>query len=182
MPVRDRSGCAAVGTRSANTERSRNDEKLLSGIGDRSQVTFHCSPRALIVVGRLRDHVRHHEGLGGAGAVELILSAMSLHEQTIAPCPNSTPDQIEFPGLNLSCGPAKPAKIRATLNTSLGFGGANTAAILAAPVGATLASPSPDAQQRATQASPLQHPIVQEQVRPVALDAAKPGPAPLRRA
>jgi 3-oxoacyl-[acyl-carrier-protein] synthase II len=69
--------------------------------------------------------------LGGAGAVELILSAMALREQIIPPCANSRIEDIEFPGLDLQTGSAKPAKLRATLNTSLGFGGANTAAILA---------------------------------------------------
>jgi 3-oxoacyl-[acyl-carrier-protein] synthase II len=76
-----------------------------------------------------KSHVGHT--LGGAGAVELILSAMALREQVIPPCANSCPEEIEFSGLNLSTGTAKPARLRATLNTSLGFGGANTAAILA---------------------------------------------------
>jgi 3-oxoacyl-[acyl-carrier-protein] synthase II len=40
---------------------------------------------------------------------------------------------VEFPGLNLSTCEAKPAAIRATLNTSLGFGGANTCVVLGPP-------------------------------------------------
>jgi 3-oxoacyl-[acyl-carrier-protein] synthase II len=75
-----------------------------------------------------KSHLGHT--LGGAGAVELILSAMALREQIIPPCANSRIEEIEFPRLNLSTGSAKAAKLRATLNTSLGFGGANTAAIL----------------------------------------------------
>ena len=77
-----------------------------------------------------KSHLGHT--LGGAGAVELILSAMALREQTVPPCANSTPQDVEFPGLNLSTGAAKPAEIRATINTSLGFGGANTAVALGA--------------------------------------------------
>ena len=73
-----------------------------------------------------KSHLGHT--LGGAGAVELILSAMALNDGVIPPCAND--DEPEFAGLNLSRGREKPAKIRATLNTSLGFGGANTAAIL----------------------------------------------------
>jgi 3-oxoacyl-[acyl-carrier-protein] synthase II len=87
----------------------------------------HDLPRVPVVA--FKSHLGHT--LGGAGAVELILSAMALRDQTVPPCANSTPEAIEFRGLNLSTGSGKPARIRATLNTSLGFGGANTAAIVA---------------------------------------------------
>jgi 3-oxoacyl-[acyl-carrier-protein] synthase II len=83
-------------------------------------------PRVPVVA--FKSHLGHT--LGAAGAVELILSAMSLRDQIIPPCANSAKEDVEFEGLNLSTGLAKPATIRATLNTSLGFGGANTAAIL----------------------------------------------------
>ena len=76
-----------------------------------------------------KSHLGHT--LGGAGAVELILSAMAIRDGVIPPCANN--DEPEFARLNLSRGSEKPAKIRATLNTSLGFGGANTAAILTGP-------------------------------------------------
>ncbi|MEO6436317.1 MAG: beta-ketoacyl synthase N-terminal-like domain-containing protein, partial [Tepidisphaeraceae bacterium] len=92
-------------------------------------------PRIPVVA--FKSHLGHT--LGGAGAVELILSAMALRDQVVPPCANSRGDDIEFPGLNLSTGTEKPARIRATLNTSLGFGGANTAAILTSGVA------SPDA-------------------------------------
>jgi 3-oxoacyl-[acyl-carrier-protein] synthase II len=39
-------------------------------------------------------------------------------------------DEVEFPDLALGTGSAKPARIGATLNTSLGFGGANTCVVL----------------------------------------------------
>ena len=92
-------------------------------------------PRVPVVA--FKSHLGHT--LGGAGAVELILAAMALRDQIVPPCANSNSEDVEFPGLNLATGQAKPAQIRATLNTSLGFGGANTAAILA-PVGVSAAS------------------------------------------
>ena len=117
---------------------------------------------ARVPVVAFKSHLGHT--LGGAGAVELILSAMALRDQTVPPCANSRAEDVEFPGLNLSSGAAKRTHLRATLNTSLGFGGANTAAILAAAsVEATPASRwrrSRELNRRcastATQASPLQ--------------------------
>lgn len=76
-----------------------------------------------------KSHLGHT--LGGAGAVELILSAMALRDQVIPACANVTRDDVEFAGLNLSTGDSRTAPVRATLNTSLGFGGANTCVILA---------------------------------------------------
>jgi 3-oxoacyl-[acyl-carrier-protein] synthase II len=92
-----------------------------------------------------KSHLGHT--LGGAGAVELILSALCMRDQIVPGCANVKADEIEFPGLSLATGPACPAQIRATLNTSLGFGGANTCLILGevtAPcVGRTLPAASP---------------------------------------
>ena len=89
-----------------------------------SRVFAEALPKVPVVA--FKSHLGHT--LGGAGAVELILSAMALRDGVVPPCVNA--DEPEFPGLNLSRGTEKPRKIRATLNTSLGFGGANTAAIL----------------------------------------------------
>jgi 3-oxoacyl-[acyl-carrier-protein] synthase II len=79
------------------------------------------------VVG-FKSHIGHT--LGGAGAVELILSMMALRDQTLPATAHLAPDEIEFPNLNVVTGTPRPAQIRATLNTSLGFGGANTCVIL----------------------------------------------------
>ena len=79
-----------------------------------------------------KSHLGHT--LGGAGAVELILSAMALRDQMVPACANVRADDIEFPGLRLATGQPRSATIRATLNTSLGFGGANTCVILGPPV------------------------------------------------
>jgi 3-oxoacyl-[acyl-carrier-protein] synthase II len=78
-----------------------------------------------------KSHLGHT--LGGAGAVELILSAMALREQVVPACANVTPDAVEFAGMNLATERPRQAKIRATLNVSLGFGGANTCVILGPP-------------------------------------------------
>jgi len=82
------------------------------------------------VVG-FKSHLGHT--LGGAGAVELILAMTAMREQTVPPCANVGPEDVEFPGLNLSTGAARPAVINATLSTSLGFGGANTCVVLGPP-------------------------------------------------
>ncbi|HEX4794278.1 MAG TPA: beta-ketoacyl-[acyl-carrier-protein] synthase family protein [Humisphaera sp.] len=83
-------------------------------------------PRVPVVA--FKSHLGHT--LGGAGAVELILSALSLSDQIVPGCPNVREDQIEFSGLRVATGAARAATIRATLNTSLGFGGANACMIL----------------------------------------------------
>jgi 3-oxoacyl-[acyl-carrier-protein] synthase II len=88
-----------------------------------------------------KSHLGHT--LGGAGAVELILSALALRDQIVPTCASVSDEDIEYADLSVSTGKPRRASIRATLNTSLGFGGANTCAILVPPsdVGATLASP-----------------------------------------
>ena len=73
-----------------------------------------------------KAHLGHT--LGGAGAVELVLSAMALRDQVVPACVNVVAEDVEYPGLNLSTG--HRGRLRATLNTSLGFGGANTCMIL----------------------------------------------------
>jgi 3-oxoacyl-[acyl-carrier-protein] synthase II len=68
--------------------------------------------------------------LGGAGSVELILSALAIRDQVIPSCVNVKGEEVEFEGLNLVTGGAKPGRVGVTLNTSLGFGGANTCVVL----------------------------------------------------
>jgi len=77
-----------------------------------------------------KSHLGHT--LGGAGAVELILSACAIQSSTIPACANSRAQDIEFPGLNLSVA-TQTRPIQRSLNTSLGFGGANTCVVLGAP-------------------------------------------------
>jgi 3-oxoacyl-[acyl-carrier-protein] synthase II len=75
-----------------------------------------------------KTHLSHT--LGGAGAVELVLSAMALDAQIVPPCANVTTNDTDFPGLSLASGAAKPAALEASMNLSLGFGGANTCVVL----------------------------------------------------
>lgn len=72
--------------------------------------------------------------LGGAGAVELILSASAMEQSLVPPTPNVQSQQIQFPGLQLNVGSAQPQEIRNTLGVSLGFGGSNTCMILGRPM------------------------------------------------
>lgn len=75
-----------------------------------------------------KSHLGHC--LGGAGAAELILSAMAMRDQTAPPTANLAGASREFPAIALIDGAARPSAIRCTLNTSLGFGGANTCVVL----------------------------------------------------
>ncbi len=70
--------------------------------------------------------------LGGAGAVELVMSCMALRDQRVPGCPNIDPLDIEYPGLNIPTGNPTDRNVACTLNTSLGFGGANTCIVLTA--------------------------------------------------
>lgn len=83
-------------------------------------------PRVPVVA--FKSHLGHT--LGGAGVVELILSATALREQIVPACANVRAEDIEFDGLTVSTGAARLSRIRTTLNTSLGFGGANTCVVL----------------------------------------------------
>jgi 3-oxoacyl-[acyl-carrier-protein] synthase II len=82
------------------------------------------------VVG-FKSHLGHT--LGGAGAVEMILAMTAMREATVPPCASVGPADVEFPTLRLSTGSATKSDIRATLSTSLGFGGANTCVVLGPP-------------------------------------------------
>jgi 3-oxoacyl-[acyl-carrier-protein] synthase II len=80
-----------------------------------------------IPVVAFKSHLGHT--LGGAGAVELILAAMALRDQKIPACANSRKEDLEFADLNLAT-ETHTATIETSLNTSLGFGGANTCVVL----------------------------------------------------
>ena len=81
-----------------------------------------------IPVTAFKSHLGHT--LGGAGAIELILSAMALENQIVPPAANVSKDEVEFPSLNLVTSSPIQKPIEISLNTSLGFGGANTCVIL----------------------------------------------------
>lgn len=93
--------------------------------------TFGSTLAGMPVVG-FKAHLGHT--LGGAGIVELILSATAMQHQSVPPTPNVMPEEIEFDGLKLVTG-TEPSRqsIGATMNLSLGFGGSNTCMILRKP-------------------------------------------------
>lgn len=76
----------------------------------------------------LKSRIGHT--LGGAGAVELVIAAMAIRHGRQPTTAGTRPDRVEFTDLNLLTGPARTAQTRRTLNTSLGFGGANACMVL----------------------------------------------------
>lgn len=70
--------------------------------------------------------------LGGAGVVELILSAYALRDAWVPPCAGVSQDDVEFAGLTVAPPQGLAKRLTRTLNTSLGFGGANTCIVLGA--------------------------------------------------
>ncbi len=68
--------------------------------------------------------------LGGAGAVELILSTCAMRSGRVPPCATVEQHDVEFAGLVVAPPGGLEKRITHTLNTSLGFGGANTCIIL----------------------------------------------------
>ncbi|MFW6059256.1 MAG: beta-ketoacyl-[acyl-carrier-protein] synthase family protein [Phycisphaeraceae bacterium] len=78
--------------------------------------------------------------LGGAGAVELILTLCAMRDGVVPPTAHVSPDQLEYPDLHFAQ-TAEPATIHATLSVSIGFGGANACLILAPPTPRSDAAP-----------------------------------------
>jgi 3-oxoacyl-[acyl-carrier-protein] synthase II len=109
------------------------------------------------VVG-FKSHLGHT--LGAAGAIELLLSACALRDGLVPPTALDPSETVEFDAVSLNRTTPKHADIRATLNTSLGFGGANTSVVLTpAPSTSSLArSPGagtmPSLRQANAQATP----------------------------
>jgi 3-oxoacyl-[acyl-carrier-protein] synthase II len=81
--------------------------------------------------------------LGGAGAVELLLSAGTLHSGWIPPIANVAAEDVQFPALCVAPPTGLERPVTRTLNTSLGFGGANTCVILEHPEAVTAPTPRP---------------------------------------
>jgi len=94
-----------------------------------------------IPVVAFKSYVGHT--LGGAGAVELILSAMALRDKTVPPTHGISSDEVEFQDLHVATDAPRRGALRAVMNTSLGFGGANTCLVLGPPKGGK-ATPAED--------------------------------------
>ncbi len=71
--------------------------------------------------------------LGGAGAAELILTAMAMRDGCVPRTLHLDREELEFDDVAINCGPLFESKIEHTLSVSLGFGGANSCVLLSAP-------------------------------------------------
>jgi 3-oxoacyl-[acyl-carrier-protein] synthase II len=67
--------------------------------------------------------------LGGAGAIEAVVTVMSIRESCIPPTINLERADPEAAGLDLTPGSATTRDVRAALSNSFGFGGQNTALV-----------------------------------------------------
>ncbi|MCH8147701.1 MAG: hypothetical protein IH987_06850 [Planctomycetes bacterium] len=86
---------------------------------------------ASVPVVAFKSYIGHT--LGGAGAVELILSALAIRDKIVPPTNGVEPDEVEFDALSLRKDAMRKRDLRATVNTSLGFGGANTCMVIGPP-------------------------------------------------
>lgn len=68
--------------------------------------------------------------LGAAGAAELIFAGLAIRDQVLPTTATTTPGDIDFEDFQLSSGESRPAELHTSINTSLGFGGANTCVIV----------------------------------------------------
>ena len=71
--------------------------------------------------------------LGGAGAAELILTAMAMRSNCVPQTLNLERSEIEFKDIAINCDPLFESEIDHTLSVSLGFGGCNSCVILSSP-------------------------------------------------
>ncbi|MEM9882068.1 MAG: beta-ketoacyl synthase N-terminal-like domain-containing protein [Planctomycetota bacterium] len=67
--------------------------------------------------------------LGAAGSAELILAGLALRDGTLPTTATTTDDGTDFEGVRIVTGDARPESLRTAVNTSLGFGGANTCVV-----------------------------------------------------
>lgn len=68
--------------------------------------------------------------LGAAGAAEMIFAGLAIRDQVQPTTATTTAQDVDFENFKLSAGESQPAAIRTTVNTSLGFGGANTCVVV----------------------------------------------------
>ncbi|MEM6458180.1 MAG: beta-ketoacyl synthase N-terminal-like domain-containing protein [Planctomycetota bacterium] len=80
--------------------------------------------------------------LGAAGSAELILAGLAMRDGVLPTTATTTNDETDFEGVHVVTGDARPADMSTALNTSLGFGGANTCVV-------TSRTPGGEASQRA---------------------------------
>lgn len=68
--------------------------------------------------------------LGAAGAAELIFAGLAIRDQTLPTTATTTASDIDFENFRLADGDSQPAELHTSINTSLGFGGANTCVVV----------------------------------------------------
>ncbi|MEO1236728.1 MAG: beta-ketoacyl-[acyl-carrier-protein] synthase family protein [Planctomycetota bacterium] len=71
--------------------------------------------------------------LGAAGAAELIFAGLALRDGVLPTTATTTPADVDFAPFRLAAGDAQPAELHTSVNTSLGFGGANTCVVVSTP-------------------------------------------------
>jgi 3-oxoacyl-[acyl-carrier-protein] synthase II len=71
--------------------------------------------------------------LGGAGAAELILTAMAMRKGCVPRTLHLEKEELEFDDVAVNCEPLFKSRIDHTLSVSLGFGGANSCVLLSSP-------------------------------------------------
>jgi len=71
--------------------------------------------------------------LGAAGAIEAIVSILTIRDGCVPPTINLDDPDPEASGIDLTPNVAKKHAIRTVLSNSFGFGGQNTALIFRAP-------------------------------------------------
>ena len=87
------------------------------------------SALANVPVVAFKSYVGHT--LGGAGAVELVLSVLARQSGCVPSTANTREVDLQMPGLNAVHGRPHVGRIQTTMNLSLGFGGANACMVLA---------------------------------------------------
>lgn len=77
-----------------------------------------------IPVTAFKSHLGHT--LGGAGAVELVLTMLAMRDGIVPPVAGVSRDAVEFANLNLVTDQPRRASVRHAIGLSLGFGGTNS--------------------------------------------------------
>ncbi|MDX1563909.1 MAG: beta-ketoacyl-[acyl-carrier-protein] synthase family protein [Phycisphaeraceae bacterium] len=78
-----------------------------------------------------KSHLGH--SLGGAGAVELILTLEARRQKTVPPTAHVRREELEFDPIRLALDGPESQQIGPTLNNAFGFGGSNTSLISGSP-------------------------------------------------
>ncbi|MCH8242171.1 MAG: FAD-dependent oxidoreductase, partial [Planctomycetes bacterium] len=123
---------------------------------------------ASVPVVAFKSYIGHT--LGGAGAVELILSALAIRDKIVPPTIGVEPDEVEFDALSLRKVSLQKRDLRATVNTSLGFGGANTCMVIGPPFARSSTSDKASLNESRLQSGPVGSASPSSQAKPSPTD------------